>query len=96
MIEEYVVGQPVTYRATFYSDPERTILIDPEVVTLIVNPPTEEEFELDVSPDDPTPEEGSFSATHIVTEHGDWNYRWETENPVIVVQGVYHVSASNV
>lgn len=96
-IEEYVVGAPVTYNATFYADPEKTVPVDPTTVTLIVQPPTEDEFTLSGDANAPGAEDdGVFSAAHVITEAGDWNYRWETTDPMVVVQGVFHVRDRNV
>jgi len=95
-IETYVVGQLVRWKAHFTDEEGEDV--DPVEVTLFLNPPTEIEFSLTLSGGEVVPgvATGDFSALADVNEEGDWNYRWETEDPVCVAQGVIQVMERNV
>lgn len=92
-IQEYPVGQPVKFTITFYSDAARTVAVDPNTVQLTLNPP-EGEDQVYTLVDDEIENEagtGNFSLTATPDAPGDWKYRWESDEPVVVVQGVIHV-----
>jgi len=92
-IEEYYLGQPVRIKGFFFSDPEETTPVDVATSTLTVKPPNSDD---DVYTDATHDGTGRYSRTIVADEPGAWHYRWDTTNPVCVVQGMFTVYERNV
>ena len=90
---EFFQDENITFQKIFYSDVTKNSPIDPASVVLSLLSPTGAVVSPTVAND---PGTGAFSASHVVDEYGDWQWRWQTENPRIVDQGTIYVKEKNV
>jgi hypothetical protein len=88
-IADYPVDEVVTFTGRFYSDPAQTAPVDPDEVMLRVLSPegTSTDYE-----EPENPEVGVYTQEITLDEVGDWGYRWITDGPVCIVQGVVTVT----
>lgn len=78
----------VVWRITFYSDDLKTTTVDPAVVGFQLQRPSG--GIVTVTPVD-EPGTGKYSASYVLDEYGLWDWRWKTDGPRIVDQGVVEV-----
>lgn len=93
MSRTFEQGEEVVFTATFYSDRLKTTPVDPSTVTLEIQKPNGEIVSVTVDPDGARPANvGKYIATYIVDEYGNYDWRWETGNPLLVRQGTIKVN----
>lgn len=90
---EFFQDENIVWSKTFYSDASQETPVDPASVVFKLLSPTGTIISATVTNE---PGTGVFSAAQVVDEYGDWNWRWETENPRIVDQGTIYVREKNV
>ena len=90
---EFIEGETVVWKKTFYSDIERTTPVDPATVVFSLESPSGVVSAPTVSDE---PGTGNYSAANIMDEYGLWDWRWETTNPNIADQGTINILQRNV
>lgn len=88
---EFFQDEDVVWRVTFYSDDLRTTTVDPTGVVFKIESPSGVINTPTVTDESGV---GNFSATYVVDEFGDWNWKWVTDDPRIVIQGTITVLPS--
>ena len=90
---EFVEGETVVWKKTFYSDIERITPVDPSTVVFKVESPGGVIESPTVVNETGT---GNFSASHVMDEYGLWDWRWETTGPNIADQGSILIVEKNI
>ena len=93
MAKSFFQDEKVIFKNIFYSDPAKTMPVDPDVITFEVKKPdgTVDNTTIPVS-DGPT---GYWKAEYVVDQYGTWEWRWITDLPRIVAQGEIWVIKNN-
>ena len=90
---EFFQDENIVWSKTFYSDASQETPVDPTSVVFKLLSPTGNIISATVTDE---PDTGNFSAQYTVDEYGDWNWRWETDEPRIIDQGTIFVKERNV
>jgi hypothetical protein len=93
MARTFEQGEEVIFEVTFYSDRLKTTPVDPSGVTLEIQKPNGAIVGVSVAPNGARPANiGKFIAQYIVADYGNYDWRWETGNPLFVRQGTIKVN----
>ncbi len=90
---EFIQGETVVWKKTFYSDIDRANPVDPATVIFSLESPGGTVETPTVVNETGT---GNYSAAHVMDEYGLWDWRWETTTPSIADQGTIMVKEKNV
>lgn len=90
---EFIEGETVVWKKTFYSDIERTTPVDPATIVFKLENPSGTVVEPTVVNEVGT---GNYSAAHVMDEFGLWDWRWETTIPNIADQGTIRIVEKNI
>ncbi len=90
---EFIQGETVIWRITFYTDETKSTPVDPSTQVFQLQAPDGTVQTPTVSNDTGT---GKFSAQYTVDQYGLWDWRWTTTTPAIASQGTINVIEKNV
>lgn len=90
---EFIEGETVVWKKTFYSDIERITPVDPSTVVFKLESPSGVITTPTVVDEVGT---GNYSASNVMDEFGLWDWRWETTGPNIADQGTIKVVQKNI
>lgn len=86
-------GEEVIFEATFYSDVLKTTPVDPTTINLEIQKPDGTIESATVTENGARPaNEGKYIAQYIVSDYGNYDWRWQTDNPLFVRQGTIKVN----
>lgn len=86
-------GEEVIFEVVFYSDKLKTTPVDPNTVTLEIQKPNGTIVNPTVSLNGARPANvGKYIAQYIVSDYGDYDWRWQTNNPLFIRQGTIKVN----
>ena len=93
MTKIFEQGEEIIFQATFYSDRNRTNPVDPTNVVLKIQKPNGSIATPVINLDGARPANvGKYITTITVSEYGDYDWRWETGNPLFIKQGTIQVN----
>lgn len=93
MARTFEQGEEVIFEATFYSDRLKTTPVDPTTVTLEIQKPNGVIVTATVSANGARPANtGKYIAQYIVADYGNYDWRWQTGNPLFIRQGTIKVN----
>ncbi len=93
MARTFEQGEEVIFTATFYSDRAKTTPVDPTTVELEIQRPDGTIELASVNEDGSRPANvGKYTAAYIVDDYGNYDWRWQTGNPIFVRQGTIKVN----
>ena len=93
MTRVFAQGEEVIFNATFYSDKLKTIPVDPTTVTLSIQKPDGSIVDGGAAEDGARPDNtGMYTASYIVDDFGNYDWRWETATPLFIRQGTIKVN----
>ena len=93
MARTFEQGEEVIFEVIFYSDRLKANPVDPNTVILEIQKPNGAIVNPTVSANGARPANlGKFIAQYIVADYGDYDWRWETNNPLFIRQGTIKVN----
>jgi len=94
MPKTFYQDEKIIFKNIFYSDPEKTIAVDPDIIVFEVKKPDGTIDNTTVpTADGPV---GHWTAEYVVDQFGTWEWRWKTDLPRIIAQGEIWVIENNV
>lgn len=93
MSRTFEQGEEVIFEATFYSDRLKTTTVDPTTVELEIQKPDGTIEMATVNQNGARPANtGKYIAEYIVDDYGNYDWRWQTGNPLFIRQGTIKVN----
>lgn len=93
MARTFEQGEEVIFEVTFYSDRAKTSPVDPTTVELEIQRPDGTIDTATVTENGSRPTNvGKYIAEYIVDDYGNYDWRWQTGNPIFIRQGTIKVN----
>lgn len=90
---QFFEGETVVWKKTFYSDIEKLNPVDPSTVVFKLESPSGNIFSPTIINE---PGTGNFSSSYVMSEYGNWDWRWITTGPNIADQGTIVIIQKNI
>ena len=97
MPKTFYQDEKLIFKQIFYSDPEKTQPVDPDIIVFEVKRP-DGTTDTTTTPvrDGLSGDIGHWKAEYVVDQYGTWEWRWKTDLPRIIAQGEIWVVKDNV